>query len=156
MFSWLVGCRPHSSPDPFGATLPPGEGMELRIILLILPIPGIIRQTIHGGDDREHDGEAQQEVGGQDVQHRGGGLGARHVQVIRAVDHPVDAVGDDDHHQQSNVGLDRGLHRGTHAVDEDHVENGDVAQGVLRPELVIAEPGGAGEIQGRGGQQGKE
>ena len=28
MFSWLAGCRPHSSPDPFGATLPPGEGMD--------------------------------------------------------------------------------------------------------------------------------
>ena len=25
--------RPHSSPDPFGATLPPGEGMEFFDIL---------------------------------------------------------------------------------------------------------------------------
>ena len=25
--------RPHSSPDPFGATLPPGEGMEFFGIL---------------------------------------------------------------------------------------------------------------------------
>ena len=24
---WLSGFRPHSSPDPFGATLPPGEGI---------------------------------------------------------------------------------------------------------------------------------
>ena len=24
----LSAFRPHSSPDPFGATLPPGEGME--------------------------------------------------------------------------------------------------------------------------------
>ena len=25
---WLSGFRPHSSPDPFGATLPPGEGID--------------------------------------------------------------------------------------------------------------------------------
>ena len=26
-FPIIVSCRPHSSPDPFGATLPPGEGI---------------------------------------------------------------------------------------------------------------------------------
>ena len=41
-------------------------------------------------------------------------------------------------------------------MDEDHVENGDVAEGVLDPELVIAQPGGAAVGQGRGGQQGEE
>ena len=27
---WLSGLRPHSSPDPFGATLPPGQCHKLK------------------------------------------------------------------------------------------------------------------------------
>jgi len=41
-------------------------------------------------------------------------------------------------------------------MDKDHVENGHIAQGVLQPELVIAEAGRTTEGEGSGGQQGKE
>ena len=42
-FLIIVSCRPHSSPDPFGATLPPGEG----IILMLSPqVSTMTRQPI--------------------------------------------------------------------------------------------------------------
>ena len=119
-------------------------------------MPGQVGKEIHGGDNREHDGKAQEEIGRQDIQHRGGGFGTGHVQVIGPGDQPVGEVGDGGHHQQGNIGPDHRLRVGPHAVDEDHVEHGNVAEGMLGPELPVAQPGGAAVGQWRGGQQGEE
>ena len=124
--------------------------------LLVLPVPGQVGQAVHGGDDGEHDQEAQEEIGGQDVQHRGGGLRAGHVEVVGTGDELIGPVGDAHQDQQSHIGADDGLGIGPHAVDEDHVEHGDVAEGVLDPKLPVAQAGGAAVGQGRGGQQGED
>ena len=124
--------------------------------LFVLQIPGQIGHEEQRRDDRCHDGDPQSKVGRQDVQNGGCGLRPGHVEVIGPGDHQVHAVGNDCQNDQRPEGLEGGFYRGPHAVDEDHVEDGDIEQGVGGPELVVAEPGGAGVGQGRGGQQGEE
>ena len=125
--------------------------------LAVLDVPGDVGHHVEGGDDGGHDKGPQDEIGGQDVQYGRRGLGPGHEQIVGALAHHlVDEVGDDHHGPEGGVGFQCGLDGGAHAVDEDHVEGGDVDHGVLRPELIIAEPGGAGVGQGRGGQQGED
>ena len=125
--------------------------------LAVFEIPGDVSHHIKGRDDGGHDGGAEDEIGRQDVQHGGCCLGAGHEEVVGAfAHHPVDEVGDEHHGPEGGVGFQGGPDGGPHAVDEDHIERSDVDHGMLRPELIIAEPGGAGVGQGRGGQQGED
>jgi len=119
-------------------------------------VPRQIGQRVHGCDGGDHDRESQREVGGQDVQNRRSSLGPRHVEIIRAGDQRIDVVRDARENQQRGEGLERGFHRRTHAVHEDHVENRHITQRVLHPELVVTVARRTGIGQRRGRRQRKQ
>ena len=59
MLSWLSGFRPHSSPDPFGATLPPGEGIFSLLSQRCQHLPHILLgAVVHHTDTHFYAGQA--------------------------------------------------------------------------------------------------
>ena len=124
---------------------------------LVFDVPGQVGQNKQGGDHRRHNGGAQSKIWGQDVQHGGGILGAGHEQIIgTGADDPVGNEGDGRKENDADIGLQEGFFVGPHVMHKDHIKNGDIANQVLRPKLIVAEPGGAGVGDHCGGDQGED
>lgn len=122
----------------------------------ILQIPGKIRQGIQCGDRRDHDRKPQYEIRRQDIQNGRRILRPCHEQIIGSrAKHPVGNIGDHRQNHQGHIGSQDRFYVGPHTVNEDHVENRHIAEGMLCPKLIIAEPGRACIGDDRRRDQGK-
>ena len=125
--------------------------------LSVLDEPGQVGEEKHQRHDAGHDEQTKSEVGGQNVENGGGVLRLGHEQIVGAwADDAVGGKGDGGQHAKQGIGLDGRFDRRAHVMHEDHIENGDVAQRVLTPELIVAEAGRAGVGDDRRGDEGKD
>ena len=123
----------------------------------VLDEPGEIRQEKHQRHDGRHDDQANDEIGGQNVKDGGRILGTGHEQIVGTrADDAVGGVGYDGQHAQQGIRLDGRADRRAHLMYEDHIENGDIAQRMLQPELIVAEAGRARVGDDRRGDQGED
>ena len=125
--------------------------------LSVLDEPGQVGEEKHQRHDAGHDEQTKSEVWGQNVENGGGVLRLGHEQIVGArADNAVGGKGDGGQHAKQGIGLDGRFDRRAHLMYEDHIENGDIAQRVLTPELIVAEAGRARVGDDRRGDQGKD
>ena len=102
------------------------------------------------GNNRCHNECADEEVGRKDIKDGGRRLGSCQEEIVRAVaDNDVCHVCYDGEDHEPDIRMQDGFLVRTHLVNEYQVENTDISDEVLRPELIESEAGGACKVENR-------